>query len=87
MKMVLGILFLSFSNVDFQFNIEEFTWRFYIAAQVLIITSWVQLIDKKEFVLVALNKNSETFIVHITALEELAEMTIHLLQALQVASL
>ncbi len=39
MKMVLGMLFLAFSNADFQFDAEKLTWRFYITAEALPTTS------------------------------------------------
>lgn len=40
-----------------------------MAGKTLFITIWVKLIDKREFVAVALNENSRTFVVYIAALE------------------
>ncbi len=74
MEVVLRMPFLALSNVNFQFNAEKLTWRTYTTAKALPITSWVKLIDKREFVRAALDKNSETFVVHVSALEA---MTIH----------
>ncbi len=69
MKVVLRIPFLALSNVDFQFGAEELTWRSYTGAKALPTTSWVKLIDKMEFAKVALDRNSETFVMYIAALE------------------
>ena len=70
--------FLTFSNANIQFAEKELIWRFYTTAEALPITKRVELIDKKEFVNVALDKNSKTFLVHVAALEALlAGMLIH----------
>ena len=49
MEMVPTMRFLAFSNADFLFGVEKLTWRAYIVAKALSTTSWVKLIDKKEF--------------------------------------
>ncbi len=72
--------FLSFSNVDIEFaELEKPIWRPYTIAKVLSTTSWVELINKKEFAKVALDENFETFVMHIAVLEA---TTIHLSQAI-----
>ena len=71
MGVVLGMLFLALSNADIQFDTESFIWRSYIAAEALPTTKRVEYIDKHEFARAALDENSETFIVHIAALEAL----------------
>ena len=71
MEVVLGMLFLAFSNADIQFDTESFTWRSFSAAEALPTTRWVELINKHEFDKAALDKNSETFVVHVAALEVL----------------
>lgn len=68
--MVLEIFFLSFSNTDFQFNVRELIWRSYIVVEALPTTNQVKLIDKREFVKVTLDENSETFVIHISILED-----------------
>ncbi len=79
MEVVLGMFFLSLSNADFQFGAGELTWRSYIVAETLSQASRVELIDKPEFAKAALGENSETFIVHIAALEAPGPaMSIHL---------
>ncbi len=84
MELVLGMPFLALNNADFQFGAEEFTWRSYIAAEALPTTSRVELIDKRKFAKAALDENSETFVVHVTALEVLTAMPIYLSRAPQV---
>ncbi len=86
MEMVPGILFLAFSNADFQFGAEKLIWRSYTAAKVLPITSRVELINKREFAKAALDKNSETFVVHVSALD-VVESSINPSQAAQIATL
>ena len=76
MEVVLRILFLALSNADIQVDTKSFTWRSYSAAEALPITRRVEFIDKHEFAKAALDKNSETFVVHVTALEAL-EPAVH----------
>ena len=76
MEVVLGISFLALNNADIQFDTESFTWRSYSTAEALPTTKRIELIDKHKFVKVALDENSETFVVHVAALEAL-EPTIH----------
>ena len=71
MKLILGMPFLAFSNGDIQFDTESFTWRSYSTAKALPTARRIELIDKYEFTKAALDKNSETFVVHVTALEAL----------------
>ncbi len=68
-EVVLGMLFLSLSNEDFQFGAGELTWRSYTFAEALPTTRRIELIDKHEFAKAALGENSETFVVHVAALE------------------
>lgn len=65
MKIVLGMPFLTLSNVDIQFAGGELTWRSYSIAEALPTTSRVEFIDKKEFAKAMLDKNVEVFVVHI----------------------
>ena len=90
MEMVLRMPFLTLSNADIQFGEKKLTWGSYIAAKALPTTKQVELIDKKEFTKAALDEKSQTFGVHVAALEALlwsAEMMIHLAQAAQIAAL
>ena len=88
MKVVLGMFFLTFNNADIQFAEKEFTSRSYTTAEILSTTKWIKLIDKIEFAKVALDKEFETFVMHIAALEApLSEMTIHSLWKTQILAL
>ena len=78
MEVVLGIPFLTLSNTDIQFPEKQLIWRSYSTAEALFTTKRVELINKKEFVKAALDKKSETFVVHVLTLQ-VPEMTIHLL--------
>ena len=66
-EVVLGMPFLTLSNADVQFVEKELTWRSYTTAEALPTTKRVELIDKKEFAKAALDKNSETFVVHVAS--------------------
>ncbi len=85
MEVVLGMPFLSLSNANVEFaELEKLTWRTYTAAEAIPTTRRVKLINKREFTRAALDENSETFVVHVLALE--ATM-IHVSQAAQIAAL
>ncbi len=78
-EVVLGMLFLSLSNADVKFaKLGKLTWRSSTTVEALFTTSWVELINKREFAKAALDKSFETFIMHITSLET---MMIHLSRA------
>ncbi len=85
-EVVSGMPFLALSNTDFQFGVEELTWRSYTAAEVQPTTSQFELIDKREFAKAALDENSETFVVHVSALD-VVKPSIHLSRAAQIAAL
>ena len=86
MEKVLRIAFLASSNVDIQFYTETFTWRSYSAAEALPTTWLVELIDKHKFAKAVLNKISETFVIHVIALEAL-KPALYPSQALLLAAL
>ena len=82
------MLFLIFSNADIKFAEKELTCRFYTVVKALSTTKQVELIDKEEFIKTALDKNFETFVMHVATLEvPLLGMTIHPLQKAQIAAL
>ncbi len=88
MKVVLGILFLSFKNADFQFSGGEPTWRSYIFAGALPKARRIELIDKHKLPIAALGQNSETFFLHMAALEASEPViSIHPFRALLLAAL
>ena len=64
-KVILGMPFLKISNVDVAFGKGILTWKSYTTNKALPITKRVQLVNPKEFVIVALDTGSETFVVHV----------------------
>ena len=60
--------FLTLSNADVQFIENKLSCRSYSTAEALPTSKQVKLIDKKEFAKAALDKNFETFVVHIASL-------------------
>lgn len=68
-KMVLGMPLLTLSNANILFLEQEFTWRSYITTKALLTTKKVELINKKEFSKVALDRNFETFVVYVATLK------------------
>lgn len=84
MKIVLDMFFLALNNTDFQFRTKKLICRSYTTAEALPTNSRIEIIDKKEFAKTALDKNFETFMVYIAALEILIIMLIYPFWALQV---
>lgn len=85
---ILGILFLVFSNINIQFAKKEFIWKSYIFAKALLITKKMELIDKKQFAKTELDEDSKTFVIYVVVLEApLIGMTIHPLQKIQITTL
>lgn len=65
---VLEILFLTLTNQNIQFDIKSFTQRSYITTEALPTTKQIKLINKHKFAKTTLDKNSETFVIHIVFL-------------------
>ena len=74
-KMILGILFLKICNANIAFGERTLTWKSYTTKKVLPTIKRVQLVNLKEFVIVALDADNKTFIVHV-AIWERKKMTI-----------
>ena len=87
LKMVLEMLFLTFSKADIRFKERELVWRTYTAVEALPTIKRVEIIDKREFALAALNANDETFVVHAATLAEPSIMPIYPFCQTQVAAL
>ena len=67
--MTLEISFLKLNNADVLFGNETLTWKIYITNKALPITKQVQIINKKNFVIVALDADNKTFVVHLAIWE------------------
>ena len=75
-EVILGMLFLKISNANLSFGKETLTWKTYTTYEALPTTKQVQIIDKKDFVIAALDANSETFVVHVI-IREREGMPVH----------
>lgn len=64
-EIILGILFLKFSNADVSLDKKTLIWWFYTTNKALFTTKWVQIIDKMDFVITSLDVNSEIFVVYV----------------------
>ena len=72
-EMILEMFFLKISNADIAFGKKTLMWKSYTTNKALSTTKQVQLVDPQEFVIAALDANSETFIVYV-AIRERGEM-------------
>ena len=68
-KVILGMLFLKISNANMAFSEKTLTWKAYTTNKALTTTEQVQIVDLKEFVIVVLDENSETFVVYVAIWE------------------
>lgn len=68
MKVVLGMLFLTFHDTNMLFVKQDLTWRSYTLAETLLMTKWVQIIGRKKFVTVVLDPDKETFVMYVAHL-------------------
>ena len=85
-EVILGMPFLKISNADVSFGEGTLTWKTYTTNKALPTTERVQIIDKKDFVIAALDANSETFVVHV-AFREREGMPVHSERQAQVGAL
>ena len=69
-EVVLRMFFLKFSNTDILFNEEILIQKTYITNKALSIFKYVQIIDKKDFVIAVLDANSKMFIVYVAIWEQ-----------------
>ena len=85
-EVILGMPFLKISNADVSFGEGTLTWKTYTTNEALPTTERVQIVDPKEFVIAALDVDSETFVVHV-AIREREEMPVHSERQAQVGAL
>ena len=85
-EVILEMPFLKISNADVLFGEGILTWRTYTTNEALPTTERVQIVDPKEFVIAALDVDSETFVVHV-AIQEQEEMPVHSEKQAQVGAL
>ena len=75
-EVILRMLFLNLSNADVSFGERTLTWRTYTTNKALPITKQNQIINKNDFVIVALDADGEIFIVHMV-IKERKEILMH----------
>ena len=85
-EVILRMLFLKISNADVSFGEETLTWKIYTTNKALPTTKQVQIVNLKEFVIVALDVNSKMFVVHM-AIRGQEEMPVHSKRQAQVGAL
>ena len=68
MEVILGMLFLTFSNANIKFAEKELTWKTYTTKGALSTTCQFKIIDRKKFAKAALDENVKAFVVHISSL-------------------
>lgn len=71
MDIAFGIFFYILNNIQISFNDQKLKWRFYIIKEALLIIKLVKLVEKKEFAVLALDLEDETFIVYIVFITSL----------------
>lgn len=84
-KIDLEILFLTFSDTNIWFAEKKLTWKSYKTTKALLITRKVELINKKEFAIAAIYKNSKIFVIYIASI--IKTMLIHLFKKTQIVVL
>ena len=68
-EIILGIFFLKLCNADMSFSKKTLMWKTYTIKKALPTTKQVQIINKKDFVIAALNANNKIFVVHVAIRE------------------
>lgn len=71
------MFFFKFSNIDILFDNKTLMWKLYITSKALPITKQVQTIDLKEFIIVALDACSKTYVVY-KVIKKPKKLPIHL---------
>ena len=77
---------LKISNADVLFNERTLTWRTYTTNKALPTIKQVQIVNPKEFIIVVLDVDNKTFVVHV-AIRKQEEMPMHSKKQAQVGAL
>ena len=85
-EVILEMLFLKISNANVSFSEKTLMLRTYTTNKALPTSKQVQIIDPKEFVIAALDVDSEMFVVHVVIREQ-EEMPVHSKKQAQVGAL
>ena len=68
-EVILGMLFLKLNNANMSFGKGALMWRTYITNKAFSTIKQVQIIDKKDFIILALDANSKTFVIYVAIWE------------------
>ena len=82
-EMILRMPFLKISNADVSFDEGTLLWKSYTTNKALPTIEQVQIVDPKEFVITALDVDSETFVVYV-AIRKHEEMVMDLARKAQI---
>ena len=64
-EVILEMFFLKLNNADISFGKKTLTWKTYTINKALPTIEQVQIIDKKNFVIVVLNINNKIFVIYV----------------------
>ena len=67
-EVVHGMLFLTLNGADVDVLGRELLWRTYTTKETLPTTRYIELVDKKEFAVTALNPEHELYVVHVESI-------------------
>lgn len=67
-KVVLEMLFFTLNDAEIDFFERELRWKTYTTKEVFLTNKYIKLIEKKEFTIVALDPEYETFVVYVVSL-------------------
>ena len=85
-KVVFKMLFLTLSSANIDFLDRKLWWRTYTTKEVLLITSRIELVGKKEFATAALDPEHEIFVVYVAFFSSTL-LDVHLFRRPQISSL
>ena len=87
-EMVFGILFLILNDANVDFLDWKLRWRTYTTQKALLTTKCIKLVEKKKFVVAAIELKYKTFVVFVTSLSPtLFNIGVYLFYKPQMASL
>lgn len=69
-EVIVRMFFLKINNANVAFGKKTHMWKFYTTNKVFFTTAWVQIIDKTDFVIMALDIDNKTFVVYVTIWEQ-----------------
>ncbi len=87
LDIILKIPFLTISNANIDFQVQNLQQKSYTTRNVLSTTRLIELIEKKKFVITALNPKHEAFVIYITAFKVDLDDKMHPLKRAQIAYL